>query len=162
MYVILSLLYPTAIFLTQHPTAHRTGKKHPTVISHFTVTISAIYFPQNVVFDNLEGCLLVRRKLKRTSNLAFYNGLSTHFFLEKECFLYRVFIGKKNLVRHGVPPSGGRLEYLHSGPGSRRRRRKGNPVSEDITGPPCSMRDINTGTWSSRLGVGRKADELAL
>jgi hypothetical protein len=25
-----------------------------------------------------------------------------------------------------------------------------------------SLEDINTGTWSSRLGVGRKADDLAL
>jgi hypothetical protein len=44
------------------------------------------------------------------------------------------------------------LEYLHSSPASCRRRRKGNPVSGSITGPPCSWGDINTGTWPSRLG----------
>jgi hypothetical protein len=58
-------------------------------------------------------------------------------------------------------PCGGRLEYLHRSPASRRRRRKGNPVPGGITGPPCHW-DINTGTWSSRFGVGGKADDLAL
>jgi hypothetical protein len=33
---------------------------------------------------------------------------------------------------------GGGFEYLHRSPASRRRRRKGNPVSGGITGPACS------------------------
>jgi hypothetical protein len=32
----------------------------------------------------------------------------------------------------------GGFEYLHRSPASRRRRRKGNPVSGGITKPPCS------------------------
>jgi hypothetical protein len=32
---------------------------------------------------------------------------------------------------------GGRFEYLHRSPASRRRRRKGNPVPGGKTGPPC-------------------------
>jgi hypothetical protein len=43
-----------------------------------------------------------------------------------------------------------------------RRQRKGNPVPGGITGPPCHWGDTNTETWSSRLGVGCKADNLAL
>jgi hypothetical protein len=35
-------------------------------------------------------------------------------------------------------PCGGRLEYLHRSPATRRRRRKGNPVPGVITGVPCS------------------------
>jgi hypothetical protein len=35
------------------------------------------------------------------------------------------------------PPSGGRLEYLHCSPVSRRRRPKGNLVPGGITWPPC-------------------------
>jgi hypothetical protein len=38
----------------------------------------------------------------------------------------------------GSIPWGGGLEYLHCSPASRKRRRKGNPVPGDITGPPCS------------------------
>jgi hypothetical protein len=33
---------------------------------------------------------------------------------------------------------GGWLEHLHRSPASRRRRRRGNPVPEGITEPPCS------------------------
>jgi hypothetical protein len=33
---------------------------------------------------------------------------------------------------------GGGLEYIHCSPASRKRRRKGNPVSGGISGPPCS------------------------
>jgi hypothetical protein len=40
-------------------------------------------------------------------------------------------------------------------PASHRRRRKGNPVPGGITGSPCSWGDLNTGTWSSRLGESR-------
>jgi hypothetical protein len=39
---------------------------------------------------------------------------------------------------------------------------KGNPVPGGITGPPCHGGDINTETWSSKLVVGRKADDLTL
>jgi hypothetical protein len=35
-------------------------------------------------------------------------------------------------------------------------------VPGGITGPPCYWGDINTETWSFRLGVGRKADGLSL
>jgi hypothetical protein len=34
-------------------------------------------------------------------------------------------------------PYGGGLEYPYRSPGSRRRRRKGNPVSGTVSGPPC-------------------------
>jgi hypothetical protein len=47
---------------------------------------------------------------------------------------------------------GGGVEYLHCRPASCRRQQKGNPMPGDITGPPCSWGDINTGTWPSRLG----------
>jgi hypothetical protein len=59
-------------------------------------------------------------------------------------------------------PCIGELEYLHRSPASRRRRRKGNPVPGGMTGANLSLGDINTGTWPSRLGIGRKADDLAL
>jgi hypothetical protein len=36
-----------------------------------------------------------------------------------------------------ISPCGGGLEYLHRSPASRIRRRKGNPVPGDTTGPPC-------------------------
>jgi hypothetical protein len=35
-------------------------------------------------------------------------------------------------------PCGGGVEYHHRSPASRRRQRKGNPMSGDITGPPCA------------------------
>jgi hypothetical protein len=35
-------------------------------------------------------------------------------------------------------PRGGRFDYLHHSPASRRRRLKGNPVPGGITGPPFS------------------------
>jgi hypothetical protein len=60
-----------------------------------------------------------------------------------------------------VSPRGGGLEYLHHSPASRRRRRKGNPVPGGITGQPCHS-GTNTETWTSKLGVGRKADDLAV
>jgi hypothetical protein len=52
-------------------------------------------------------------------------------------------------------------EYLRRNPVSRRRRRKGNLVPGGITELPCHW-ETNTVTWSSRLGVGRKSDILAL
>jgi hypothetical protein len=61
-----------------------------------------------------------------------------------------------------LSPRGGRLEYLHRSPANRRRRRKGNPVPGGITGPLRFWGNINTGTWSSRLGVRRKANDPAL
>jgi hypothetical protein len=59
-------------------------------------------------------------------------------------------------------PCEGGLEYLHHGPASHRRRWKWNPAPEGIAGATLSLGNINTGTWSSRLGVGRKADDLVL
>jgi hypothetical protein len=55
-------------------------------------------------------------------------------------------------------PCGGGLEYPHRIPPSRRKR-KGNSVPGGMTGHPV-IGDINTETWSSRLGVRRKADGL--
>jgi hypothetical protein len=56
---------------------------------------------------------------------------------------------------------GGRLQYLHRSPKSHRKRLKSSsPVPGDRTGPPYHWGGINTGTWSSRLGVGRNADDL--
>jgi hypothetical protein len=55
-----------------------------------------------------------------------------------------------------------RLEYLQRNPESRGGRRKANLVPGGITGPPCHWGDINTETWSCRLGVGHKADDIAL
>jgi hypothetical protein len=52
-------------------------------------------------------------------------------------------------------PCGGGVEYLHRSPESHRRQRKGNTMSAGITGPPCSWGDLNTGTWSCRLGESR-------
>jgi hypothetical protein len=42
------------------------------------------------------------------------------------------------LVHYWESPGGSRLEYLHCGPASRKRRRKGNPVPRGISEPPCS------------------------
>jgi hypothetical protein len=44
--------------------------------------------------------------------------------------------GKEAMGR--LNPCGGGVEYLHRGPASHRRRRKGNPVPGGITGPACS------------------------
>jgi hypothetical protein len=57
--------------------------------------------------------------------------------------------------RKQLPPCRGGLEYHRRGPASRRRRRKGNPVPGDVTGPPCHWR-------TSRLGGWHRADDLAL
>jgi hypothetical protein len=56
----------------------------------------------------------------------------------------------------------GGLERPHSNPESRRRRRKWNPMPGGLSGPTLSLGDIITGIWSSRLGVGHKADGLVL
>jgi hypothetical protein len=53
-------------------------------------------------------------------------------------------------------PCGRGLEYLHRSTASRGRRRKGNPVPGGITAPPCRWGDINTWTWSSRLGLDKR------
>jgi hypothetical protein len=68
---------------------------------------------------------------------------------------------ERGRVNNKLSSRGGRLQYLHRSPESRRRRRKGNPVAGGITGPPCSG-GINTQTWFSRLGAGRKVNDLAL
>jgi hypothetical protein len=39
---------------------------------------------------------------------------------------------------------------------------QGNPVLGVVTRPPCHWGDIHTATWSSKSGVGRKADDFAL
>jgi hypothetical protein len=49
------------------------------------------------------------------------------------------------------PPSGGRFQYLHRSPASRRRRRKGNPVP-GYNWATLFLEGINTETWPSRLG----------
>jgi hypothetical protein len=52
-----------------------------------------------------------------------------------------------------------RLYSFDDSPASRRRRRKGSPVPGGITGPSG---DMNTEALSKRLGIGCKADDLAL
>jgi hypothetical protein len=61
---------------------------------------------------------------------------------------FYIFFGKNNSLKVTHPSinnvlycltsPGGGIEYLHRSPASRRRRRKGNPVPGDTTGPPCS------------------------
>jgi hypothetical protein len=47
-------------------------------------------------------------------------------------------IGSNLVIQDGILWFlGGWLAYLHCNLASRRRRRKGNPVSGSITGPPC-------------------------
>jgi hypothetical protein len=53
-------------------------------------------------------------------------------------------------------PCGGRLGYLHCSPAVVEGNEK-NPVPVTL-----SLGDINTETWPFRLGVGCKADDLAL
>jgi hypothetical protein len=76
----------------------------------------------------LDGCLIKRR----TGRLTVGRNITLNFTRES--------------------PFRGGLEYLHHSPESRKRRQKGNQVPGGITVPPCSWGDINTGTWSSRLG----------
>jgi hypothetical protein len=57
-------------------------------------------------------------------------------------------------LKNYIPPGGG-VEYLHRSPASRRRRRKGNPVSGGYNWATLFLRNINTGTWPSRLGESR-------
>jgi hypothetical protein len=57
-------------------------------------------------------------------------------------------------------PRGGRLDYVHRSPASYRRRRKGNQVPGEYNWATVSHGDINTDTWSSRLGVGRRPKNL--
>jgi hypothetical protein len=54
------------------------------------------------------------------------------------------------------------LEYIHHSSVSRRRRRKWNRVPGEITGPTWHLGHRDAGTWSSRLDVERKGDDLAL
>jgi hypothetical protein len=54
------------------------------------------------------------------------------------------------------------LKYLHCSSERHGSRRKGNPVGGGVTGPTLSVGGIASGTWSSTLGVGRKADDLAV
>jgi hypothetical protein len=48
-----------------------------------------------------------------------------------------VAVREINNVIEKSTPWGGRLEYFHCSPESRRRQQKGNLVPEGITGPPC-------------------------
>jgi hypothetical protein len=68
---------------------------------------------------------------------------------------------KKSFHHHHFPPFGCVLEYLHRSPAIHRRRWKGSPVSRGYNWATLSLGGINTETWSSRLGVGCKADDLA-
>jgi hypothetical protein len=50
-------------------------------------------------------------------------------------------------------PCGGGLEYFHRSSASRKRRQKRNPVPRGIFNwVILFLRDINTGTWISKLG----------
>jgi hypothetical protein len=51
---------------------------------------------------------------------------------------YRVYNCNGITLTLSETPCGGGLEYLHCIPASRKRRHKGNPVPEGITGSPCS------------------------
>jgi hypothetical protein len=51
-----------------------------------------------------------------------------------------------------IYPCGGGFEYLHRSPVSRRRRWKGSPVPAGYNRVTLFQRDINMGTWPSRLG----------
>jgi hypothetical protein len=62
---------------------------------------------------------------------------------------------------HSIIPCGGGIQYLHRIHASRRRRRKGNPLPGGHNWATCHW-GTYTESWSSRLGVGRKADDLAL
>jgi hypothetical protein len=53
---------------------------------------------------------------------------------------------------------GGGLEYLHRSPASRKRE----PGAWGLNCSILSLGDINTGTWTPRLGVAGKADDLAV
>jgi hypothetical protein len=52
-------------------------------------------------------------------------------------------------------PCGGGLEYHHRSPANHRRRRKGRGYNWAV----LILGNMNRETWSSRLGVERKADE---
>jgi hypothetical protein len=75
---------------------------------------------------------------------------------------YPVVQNPYTVCKYTLIPCGGGLEYLRSSPASRMGQRKGNTVPGGINWPTRSLGDIHTGTRSSRLGVGRKADDLAL
>jgi hypothetical protein len=80
----------------------------------------------------------------------------------RRCFLCgpcrRFVTDTANRLIHGVEfsqPCGDGFEYIHRSPASRMRRRKGNPVPEGYNWATLFLGDINTGTWSSRLGESR-------
>jgi hypothetical protein len=57
---------------------------------------------------------------------------------------------------------GGGLEYPTVALGVVEGDKKGTRCLGVYNCATLPLGDINTGTWSSRLGVGRKADDLAL
>jgi hypothetical protein len=72
------------------------------------------------------------------------------------------FINLFYFVSPHSSPCGGGLGYLHRSPVSRRRRRKGNPVPGGYNWATLLLGDVNTETLSCKLGVGSKADGLAV
>jgi hypothetical protein len=73
------------------------------------------------------------------------------------------WLGLFLLLVTGIVLCGGRLEYLHhSSPVSCARQQKGNMVAGGYNWATLSLGDINTGTLSSRLGFGHKADDCSV
>jgi hypothetical protein len=56
------------------------------------------------------------------------------------CEVRTVYLNIISWTSASIIPCGGGVEYLHRIAASRRRRRKGNPVSGGMTGPPCFWR----------------------
>jgi hypothetical protein len=75
---------------------------------------------------------------------------------------YTAMVGHISAVNPVIVPCGGGLEYPHRSPTSRRRWQEGNPVPGGYNWATLSLGDIHTEIWSSRLGIGLKAEGLAL
>jgi hypothetical protein len=73
-----------------------------------------------------------------------------------------IFVGKSQekmllgVVSVGGSRVGGGLDYLHRSPMSR----KSEPGARGYNWATLSLGNMNTNTWSSRLGVGHKTDDL--
>jgi hypothetical protein len=64
-----------------------------------------------------------------------------------KCFEgYTITINEQPTAQVYLFPCGGRIEYLHGSPASRRRRRKWNP-GPGVYWAILFLGDINTGTW---------------
>jgi hypothetical protein len=59
-------------------------------------------------------------------------------------------------------PCGGGIEYLHRSPWESKKAMKREPSVWGYNWATLSLWDINSETWSYRLGVGSKADDLVL